>query len=362
MAVNLVGALRDEFSIAVHAVRGIDQRDAAGRAMATQLAADGVTVSGGLRLTMSQGGLITSAWALARAVRRFDPDILHLHTEIPEAAGAIMRAARLTSRRAAIVRTVHSPVWWDFAPPLARWCDRNLVGAGAIDVGVSAAAAAAPKALHARSGANTHPPARVIFNGMPQPATRPERSAPGSTFRVIMGGRWLAQKGTDLLPEILRQTVLPPGRRAHLDLYGHGEHAARLQMLAESPPPGWTLRLHAPVDDFAARLAAADLLLMPSRYEGLPLVAIESIWAGTPVVLTDAAGCREVMPGAHPWWAQAGDAASFAAVLSSALRAENHWPRIADAARAFAETRFTMAAMATGYADLYRTLTNASRQ
>ncbi len=356
MALAIVDQLRDEFDFSVHAVRGIG-RDAAGREMQTQLRAQQIPFSAGLRIPMRWGGLFSSAAGLARAIHTVRPDVLHLHTEIPEAAYAVMLAMRLRRPDSAVVRTLHNSVIWNFAPPLAKWCGRRL--AGLPSAAVSAGAAAALPALHKRIGVPlptaTQTP-RIIFNGVaPADALQSPRSAPPASapLKLVFGGRFEYEKGSDLLPAIVRQTPLPAGRMIRFDIFGHGPHAARLRELAAHPPSGWQIVLHAPVADFATRLHDFDLLVMPSRWEGLGLVALEAIWAGIPIVGTSAAGCREVFFPGHPWLAAPDDASAFARELSTALHETSRWPSVVRAAQEFARARFTLEQMAAGYRAFY---------
>jgi glycosyltransferase involved in cell wall biosynthesis len=93
---------------------------------------------------------------------------------------------------------------------------------------------------------------------------------------------------------------------------------------------------------------------MPSRFEGLGLVAIESTLAGLPVIATDAEGLREALPPDHPWIARVGDAASFAAVLQAALEYPDRWAPAVAAAQAFARNHFDFPSMCRAYLQVYR--------
>ncbi len=355
VAVNLATHFANEFDCAVHAVRGTRPRDDSGRILLDRLGRAHVPVTGGFPVGLRLGGALTSGLQLARVLRRFDPDIVQLHTEIPEAAAAAAIGLRLGGRSRAWIRTAHSPVFWIFAPPLAHWCDRRLVQAGVHEIAVSHSAAAAVGDLHRRANIAPLPAApRIIPNGVALPEATNRRQPDPSVRRLLMGGRWTRQKGTDLLPAILRATRLPSGVRAELDLFGSGEHAAQLQALATTPPEGWTIRLHPPKAHFSQRLRDADLLLLPSRFEGLPLVALEAIGAGVPVLTTDAPGCDEVLPSSHRYRAPAEDVAGFAAVLSKALAEPELWRQVAAHARAFAAERFSLHAMFGGYRAVYQ--------
>ncbi len=117
-------------------------------------------------------------------------------------------------------------------------------------------------------------------------AAVPPRRAPGGGRRFIAVGRLTEQKGYDrLLDDFAR---LP--RDSRLAILGEGElqgalmrHVDRLNLSGRvalagfEPQPGpW--------------LAGADALLLPSRWEGLPNVALESLACGTPVIATPEAG------------------------------------------------------------------------
>lgn len=352
VALTIIDALHAECDFSVYAVRGLGDGEM-GRTLRAELQAHNVPLATGPRVPMRFGGVISGALGFARALRRFQPDLVHLHTEIPESSFAALLALRPAHRAIPLVRTIHNAVFWHFWRGLGRWCDRRL--AHGFTAGVSRAAVDAVLQLRAESGAAPFPqPPVVIYNGVPAPATASRARTPDGPLRVVFGGRWESQKGTDLLPAILAAAPPPPARRAHLTVYGSGAHAALLRSLAAHPPPGWTVELRPPAPHFRDELAGFDLALLPSRFEGLALVGIEACLAGVPIVASDAVGLAETLPPGYPWIARAGDAASFAAALRAAFAASEQWPIVAARARDFAAEKFSVAAMADGYRSLYR--------
>ena len=254
--------------------------------------------------------------------------------------------------RLPLVRTIHNAVIWRFSPWLGRLVDRQIAQAHV--AGVSDDAVDAFLALRASSGAaNPNQPPVTIYNGVRfEPMARATPSNP-SVIRMVYGGRFEPEKGTDLLPEIVRLTQLPAGVRASLTIYGSGRHELALRSLEQHAPAGWTVEIRPPIPQFSAELGSFDLMLVPSRHEGLALVAIEGLLAGIQVVATDAPGLREALPASHPWRARAGDAVSFAAALQFACGNRERWPAISAFGRAFARRCFDPVLMAQGYRNLY---------
>ena len=352
VAFTLLHGLRTQGEFAVFTA--LDRPgDEIGARRRRDLAAAGVPLHPGTRFPFKLGGMLLAGHRLALAVRRFRPDLLHLHTEIPEAAAAAMVALHPATARMPVVRTIHNSVYWAHWRPLGRWCDRRLPRP--FVVGVSAAALTAFARLRAESRAGPLPASPVLIpNGViAPPARRPPDRTSANLIRILFAGRFEPQKGADLLPDVLRLVRPPAGRDCELILHGHGSLEPLLRALAAHPPPGWHVQVLGPRADLSAGLTDFDLVLMPSRFEGLSLLAVEAQQAGVPVIATDAPGLQETLPAHHPWVARAGDAASFARCLQAALAAPASWSAVAEQARGQALTRFDAGRMCAAYLDLY---------
>lgn len=352
VALSIVQGLRTECDFAVFTVyRKID--DEVGIGMRRELAAAGVPWLPGTGLDVKHGGLLTGALALRRAVQTFRPDVIHYHTEIPEASGATLSALSPGFARLPALRTIHNSIFWRFWPRIGRWCDHRLAPARVVCV--SEAARAEFLRYRADSGAPpAQPPPAVLYNGVAI-SPRPVRSGllnPG-VCRVLFAGRFEPQKGLDVLCAALPLVRLPSGLRVEFTAVGHGVHETLLHTLAQHPPDGWRTSVRPPVAALPDLFNEFDLVVMPSRFEGLALIAIETILCGVPLAATSAPGLKEILPADHPWLAPPEDPAALAAALSRAIGDPSAWARTMTAAQQYAIPRFSPERMLTAYRELY---------
>jgi len=149
---------------------------------------------------------------------------------------------------------------------------------------------------------------------LPEPGTRPPAAPAGDALlRVGYVGRFDAHaKGLDWLAAVLRRR---PAWAAHCcwRFQGRGPaEAALLELASALGPQRVEVHPHAPLDE---ALAAADLLLLPSRYEGVPLVALEATARGWPVVASRQAGVERLLPASSLF--EFGDEAGLRSALAS---------------------------------------------
>ncbi|MGB1547062.1 MAG: glycosyltransferase [Alphaproteobacteria bacterium] len=119
--------------------------------------------------------------------------------------------------------------------------------------------------------------------------------APGGRKRLLAIGRLTHQKGYDLL---LRAFAGLAERRPDWDLVIFGEGPERQNLEREIAALNLTARVSLPgiSDEIAGELAAADLYVHPSRYEGYPNALAEALAAGLCCVATDCPGAnREIL-------------------------------------------------------------------
>jgi glycosyltransferase involved in cell wall biosynthesis len=113
-------------------------------------------------------------------------------------------------------------------------------------------------------------------------------------------------------------------------------------------------------DDVPRLLAAADMLVLPSIYEGLPNVVLEAMRFGKPVVATAAPGTTElVTDGQTGLLVPIHDPTALARAIRTAVDNRDLAHRLGEAGRARVLSEFSAAAMVERFARLYESLAQA---
>ncbi|MEJ7931945.1 glycosyltransferase family 4 protein [Ramlibacter sp. AN1015] len=164
------------------------------------------------------------------------------------------------------------------------------------------------------------PPERVevVINGVPAP-TLPRR-APGAGRRILFVGNLSERKGVSDLLRALAQPRMEgiPFEATFAgggDVEGYRAMAARMGLAEHVHFAGW-----ADASTLAQLLSQADVLVLPSYDEGLPLAILEALAQGVAVVCTPVGEIPHVLTDGHnACFVQAGDAASIADGLARVL-------------------------------------------
>lgn len=287
--------------------------------------------------------------AQRRAMDAVRPDVVQLNLPVPYAEPYSVLAA-LSLRRPAVVVVEHLPT----AIPSRgiRLVKRLTSPHLAAHVAVGSAAA---RTVEAMSGAGPGS-VRVVHNGVPRPADLVPPPRPGA--RLVVGGlgRMHRQKGFDVLIRAAASLT-----DVHLVLVGDGPEADALQRLAGETGltgrftfTGWTDR----VSDW---LPVLDVVAMPSRFEGLPLVLLEAMAAGRAVVGTEVGSTGDALrDGETGLVVGVDDVAALAEALARLRDDPALRSRLGAGAAERYDAEFTVDAMVRSYRQLYDEVTTRS--
>ncbi|MDY0350058.1 MAG: glycosyltransferase family 4 protein [Desulfobulbaceae bacterium] len=122
---------------------------------------------------------------------------------------------------------------------------------------------------------------------------------PAPPVHILYAGKLSRAKGVVwLLRALIR--LDDPSVHLHLVGSGSGEEAAECEALAGRLAGRVTLHGRQPQEQLAALLRKSHLFVLPSFYEGLPLVLLEALASGCRVMATDLPGCRELLGAGDP--------------------------------------------------------------
>lgn len=289
----------------------------------------------------SVGALFGGGPALRQAIRDWRPDVVHLHAT---RAGLFGRLGRRGQGPPALVYSPHAFVFQANVTPLVRWLgwllERRLARVTDAFACVSAAERDAALAGLAVEPARI----RVIENGLeagfaaallPRAAVRAAWGIDGSDPLIGFCGRLAAQKDPATLLRALA-ACRQRSPRLRLAVCGSGPLAASLRALTRRLGLDETVQWNGFVPDLPRRMSGFDLLVLPSRYEGLSYTLLEALAAGVPVLAADIPAnlprpCLRgpitlVPPGDPQAWAQAlGTALTSLATLRAQTVALAPW-------------------------------------
>ncbi|MFZ5818723.1 MAG: glycosyltransferase family 4 protein [Chloroflexota bacterium] len=260
--------------------------------------------------------ILLGLWHGLALIRRFRPDLLHVHFALP--AGALAWAlSALTGLPYAL--TAHlgdvpggvpekTDRWFrwllPFTPPIWRRASR-----------------VAAVSHYTRQLALRHYPVEieVIYNGVDVLDNKPAAREPGSQPCIVFAGRFVPQK--DPL-QIVRALAGLRDLDWQCVLLGDGElfETVKQSIHAEGLDGRFTLTGWVTPEEVLAWFAKSDILFMPSFSEGLPVVGVQALASGLAVVASHIGGFLDIVDeGQNGFLAPPGDQAGFAGALRKLL-------------------------------------------
>jgi glycosyltransferase involved in cell wall biosynthesis len=282
---------------------------------------------------------------LVRLFRRERPAVVHANSS---KAGVLGRLAAFLARVPVRLFSVHG---WAFKASSGRaataylWADRLMRPLTTTTICV------AQSELEAGLRARTCGRARtvVIYNGVPPAPARPaaERDGPVTLLSV---GRLRAPK--DFMTLVDAASRLQRGS-FRLQIAGDGPDRPALESAAA--PLGDAVELLGERTDVADLLAAADVFVLSSDSEGMPMSVLEAMAAGLPVVATAVGGVPELVDdGRTGRLVPPRDPGALAAALAALAGDAGLRARMGEAGRARTAGEFSLARFHRAHLDVYR--------
>jgi glycosyltransferase involved in cell wall biosynthesis/peptidoglycan/xylan/chitin deacetylase (PgdA/CDA1 family) len=273
---------------------------------------------------------------IRRVVKDFRPEVVHAQSI------ATALVARLASPRTPLLITMHGVAHTDEAK--VSFLLRVLQVTGAHVTAVSDATADGLRRF-------SWCPTIGVFNaGVDVDRLRAESVAGGPVELVgqphlCFVGRHTPQKGIDVLLRamtIVAETLPDVG----LTLVGEGPEFNENVALATDLGLGDRVVFTRGVPNAAPYIAAAEAMVLASRWEGLPVVALESLALERPLIATAVNGTPTVViDGETGWLVPPEDEEALAAAIVDVARSPDEAARRAQAGRELIDARFTVERM-----------------
>ena len=331
-------------------------------------------------------------------VRRLDPARWTVHVACFQARGAWFdRAARAAKSIAEFpVVSFRKPSVLTQAAAFARWCRRHrilVVHATGLPTNVFALPAAACGRVPVRIGnrreinpdktplelamqraaygfahrivANSRAAASrlvrervpagkiaIVPNGLDL-ASFAAHTVTGPPRRVVAVANLRPEKGHDVLIEAA-VAVLRRFPDARFEIVGGGPEWSKLVARADARQVAHAFSFLGHCEDVAARLAAADIFVLPSRSEAFPNAVLEAMAAGLPIVASGVGGVGELLEeGRTGMLVPPDDPGSLADRLSALMAEPALCARLGTAARAHAQAHYSFDRMVKAFEGIY---------
>lgn len=201
----------------------------------------------------------------------------------------------------------------------------------------------------------------AIPNGVDCPGTETSSGAdPGSNL-VLFVGRLTEQK--DPLNLLNSFADLPASVRSQfrLEFVGDGPLRDQLDRKIHEFDLSEKVTLSGRTDDVSRKMRSATVLVVPSKWEGMPNVILEAMSVGLPVIATAVDGCNDLITQHETGWlVPQADSQSLASALEFALTQPSARRSVAQKAQAVVQKDFSWASVVLQYDHLLRSLLPSS--
>lgn len=232
--------------------------------------------------------ILSFHFRLGRLINRYKPDVLHIHTEVPDLAIYISSLSPFCKlRNILIVRTIHNNQLWNSWKAVGQKVESFLQKNSTI-VSIS-------KSTQHSYYENYNVKCPIIYNGIEEVEQCIYSGIIKDKINIVFAARMEYQKGLNALINLVSH--FGDDSRFHFHIFGSGSEA---QKVAQHLGKYNNVTIKDRIFGLSNVIGSFDFLFMPSLFEGLALTPIEAALAGTPSIINSALGLEETMPSNWP--------------------------------------------------------------
>lgn len=292
---------------------------------------------------------LTERRLVAELCRHFRPDVIHTHGFRPDVLDAdVARRLGLPT-----ITTVHGPSRMGGMARLYEFLQRKVLRTFDAVVAVSR-----PIAEGVRRDGVPENRIHVVPNACPESIGGLDRRAarrvlglPGDGFVVGWVGRLIPAKGADVF---LRALAMLNDFPLLASIVGDGIERPGLEAHARSIGLNGRITFHGSLENAAQVFPAFDLFMLSSRTEGTPIVLLEAMGAGVPIVATRVGGVPDLISDVEAYLVPPEDPVALAAAMRSVYNDPHGAKKRARAARRRLAADYAVGPWLSRYEEIYR--------
>ena len=224
---------------------------------------------------------------LVKIMNQEKPDVVHTHLDVIKYAVAAAKLAGVSR----CVHTVHNVADKEAEGRLQKIINKTYFTLGwSVPVALSPLVQQTICDFYGRKAAQVP----VIYNGVDLSRCIPKERYDADAMTLVHVGRFNAQKNHEGLLQAF-QNVCRANPNCRLNLLGDGELREEMEKLAQEL--GIRDRVHflGSQSDVHPHLHGADIFLLPSKYEGMPMTILEAMGTGLPIVASAVGGVPDML-------------------------------------------------------------------
>ena len=294
------------------------------------------------------GALLFPIW-FWKIHKKYSPDVYHTHTESPDVALYLFfhLFPFLIKKNIKVVRTLHNTKLWK---------KKHLVGIALerffLKYQANVAISLPVKQSYLSQFSFYDKDIPIILNGIEEKQQMPFKHIETNKTNILFAGRLVEQKGTDILASVIL-ALNKKSNKFFFHIIGDGPLRKEL---SDSLQNEENVRFYGNVYNLASYLGSFDYLFMPSWYEGLSMLSIESSFAKLPVIINSCEGLVDTVPTLWPLKVKNNDINAYLQIFEN-LDSYNR-KSLSDQAYLFVSENFGIKQMQEKYLYRYRFLTH----
>lgn len=307
-----------------------------------------------------RASLLFAPIKLVYVLWRNKPDIIHSHTDLPDLvlASALRIMKIMNIKKPSIARTIHSTKLWSTHPKLAKYTESAYLNERIVCV--SQSALMAYKNLRLANKLSVSPYKQVIYNGcrIPNMLEHPFK-IDNDKVNIAFCGRFEVYKGMETLVSIVKKVSELYPEVFVFHIIGNGSYLNDILKLKSEFE---NVFVYDSVPNLSDKLYAFDFIFMPSHFEGLPLVSIESSFAKVPVIASFAPGLNETLPNNWPLRFKLEDEDDLLNIFQNINNKIYDLDELKSVVFSFVSHHFSQDKMIEQYSNLYLDMYNEEKQ